>query len=181
MCRAETEILLNSKNINFGTWGQGESKTLQHLLDELASGESTLEINGSDRVVRKVEGSAVNIYYTLYQGKTLQLVEEKQVFNGDRVRKRNINTSIGEKMRPEELPMEAGIRAMQEELKISDVTLTPIRTEHRDLVASTSFPGLWTKNTIHIFETYLNTEQFKPEGYMEIQKDKTTYFIWVEI
>ena len=181
MCRAETEILLSSKNINFDVWGQGESKTLQHLLDELTSGESTLEIDGSDRVVRKVEGSAINIYYSLYQGKTLILVEEKQVFTGGRVRIRNINTSIGEKMRPSESPMEAGIRAMQEELKISDITLAPIGTEHRDLVASTSFPGLWTKNTIHVFETYLNSQQFRPEGYMEIQEDKTTYFMWVEI
>ena len=181
MCRAETEVLLNSKNINFDSWGQGESKTFEHLLAELSSGESTLGVDDSNKVVRNVAGSAVNIYYNLYTGKTLILVEEKQIFSDGRIRKRNINTSIGEKMRPSESPIEAGIRAMQEELKISDITLTPIGTEERDLVASTSFPGLWTKNTIHLFETYLNTKQFKPEGYMEIQPDKTSYFMWVEI
>lgn len=46
---------------------------------------------------------------------------------------------------------------------------------------SSSYPGLIAFYTVHTFNTILGEQEFNPEGYIEEQEDKTTYFIWEEI
>jgi len=53
--------------------------------------------------------------------------------------------------------------------------------KRRDLFydgGSQSYPGLKSKYKGHVFNCTLIDSQYKPEGYVEVQKDKSTYFIW---
>lgn len=172
MNKSELESLLKTYKIPFDTWGAGESKTISHLLQELNLEESTL-IEGSDGIIRAETGVAIDVFY----GK-LKLVEAKQVFSDGRERKRNLSTSVGEKIKPGENPLEAAARTMLEELGIVGVAFTNYHFEEKSPVASTSFPGLLTKRSLHFFDTVLSDLQFKSEGYIEKQPDKTNYFVW---
>ena len=41
-----------------------------------------------------------------------------------------------------------------------------------------SYPGLETKYKGHQYMCYFDKSQFDPNGYVEIQKDKKTFFVW---
>lgn len=45
---------------------------------------------------------------------------------------------------------------------------------------SLSYPGLTSKYKGHQFTCYLTEQQFNPEGYIEKQEDKSTFFTWVK-
>ena len=170
---------LKSRDIPYKEWGTGESKTLAHLLAEITYGEAKLEDEG-DRVLRIVVGVGINVYFRQGQ-RILKLVEDKQVFLDGRKRHRSLPTSVGEKIKHGESPDGAAERTMVEELGVIGVGLSNIGVEHREPVPSTSYPGLWTQNTIYNYETYLSPQHFHPEGYIEVQPDKTSYFIWQTI
>ena len=73
------------------------------------------------------------------------------------------------------------IRGIQEELGISgEVALTQIGTDE-EKVTSFSYPGLESQYVRHKFLAILNDNQFKPEGYVENQPDKSTFFVWEEV
>lgn len=178
MNKTELEQQLKSKGIPIEKWGVGESKTLENLLHELESGDSRLEEDPDLGVLRVEAGVGINVYFN--EGKnSLVLVEDRQVFKDGRIRRRNLPTSIGEKMRPGESPLEAVSRAFSEELNIVAIgVIFSIGEEDRQPVSSVSFPGLWTKRKIHVFDTTMPPEYFKPEGYVEEQEDKTNYYEW---
>jgi len=46
---------------------------------------------------------------------------------------------------------------------------------------SMSYPNLLSKVSLFGFEVELNESQFDPNGYIEIQEDKKTYFKWENI
>lgn len=46
---------------------------------------------------------------------------------------------------------------------------------------SNSFPGLNTQYIVHKVDAALGGDQFKPEGYVERQKDKDVYFKWRKV
>lgn len=172
----ELEDYLRSHQVPIDSWGEGESKTLVHLLAELDAGEShLLEKDGS--LLRIENGVAVNVLYEM-EGQKLILHEVMQVFADGRPRKRDLSTSIGEKVKPGESLAAAAQRALDEELGIIGVALTNCRDEDRPPLPSRSFPGLMSKRTITIYDCYLNPDQYNPEGYIEHQLDKTTYFVW---
>lgn len=169
-----TELVkfLNNRKIPYENWGTGESKTLVHLLAEITSGEAILE-DKHNRVLRIVTGVGVNVLF-----QHLKLVEEKQIFSDGRERRRGLSTSVGEKMKAGESPDEAAIRTLKEELGIVGVAISNTGVENREPVPSTSYPGLWTKNTVYIYGARLSSHQFRHEGYIEVQSDKTSYFVW---
>jgi hypothetical protein len=73
------------------------------------------------------------------------------------------------------------IRGIKEELGIEgDLSLREIGIEE-ETTDSPSYPGLKSHHIYHNFEVSLNDQQFNPDGYIEDQEDKTTYFIWEEI
>lgn len=79
-------------------------------------------------------------------------------------------------------PLSASIRAMKEETDLvlpfaSGPNLTGNKEIGRE---SSSFPGLISRYSVSCFEVYLTSEQFNPEGYVEEQEDKTTFFVWEE-
>ena len=160
-------------------WGKGYAKTLSHLLKEIESGECTILEEGGN-ILREIEFAMCEMFYR--DGKNLfKLIEQKQVFNDGRTRIRDKESSVSEKMMIGEDPLESLIRGIKEELgiilgesqieEVGDVKKTE---------SSQSFPGLITRYNGHNFTCFLNQDQYSPNGYVEVQKDKSTHFIWEE-
>ena len=172
---------LENAKIDVSQWGIGGAKTIKHLLKEIENGETILVTDEVGELLRKVVMGGVIVYYTSSDGKKYRLKEEKQIFKDGRERRRSLEQSVLEKMKPNEDPEEAMIRGMREELGIKgEIALTKIDMNEKSEM-STSYPGLLTQFTRHIFEATLNDEQFRPEGYIEEQPDKSTHFVWEEV
>jgi hypothetical protein len=160
-------------------WGKGYAKTLSHLLKEIESGECTILEEGVN-LLREIEFAMCEMFY--HDGKNLfKLIEEKQVFNDGRTRIRDKESSVSEKMMIGEDPLESLIRGVEEELGIIlDESQIEEEGDVKKIESSQSFPGLITKYSGHNFTCFLNQNQYNPTGYVEVQKDKSTYFIWEE-
>lgn len=177
----ELKEYLLKHGVDVESWGTGESKTLSHLLKEIHEGESVLELQKNGELHRIVTGVGVDVFY-LDGSVLLKLEEEKQVFKDGRQRTRVLTASISEKMTANETPVEAAKRALREELKISDYDLsTDFVTKIKDPASSASFPGLQSRGVIYVYCCFIPSSEFKQEGYIEEQEDKTTYFIWKEV
>jgi hypothetical protein len=172
----ELKARLSKYGIDISRFGQGSAKSLEHLFREIESGETQLvEENG--RLIRRVSVLAVDVFHEV-DGDRLRLKEDRQVFADGRVRRRSMPTSIGEKLRIEEDPLEAIARALKEELGISKFdVLTPVRTT-TTMEESPSYPGILSKYSSHELGIVIDPTEYREEGYTEIQTDKTTYFIW---
>jgi 8-oxo-dGTP pyrophosphatase MutT (NUDIX family) len=175
----ELSSYLKSHGINPDNWGVGGTRTIKHLLNELQSSECRLEeING--RLIRHVIGVGINVFYK--DGETiLRLDEDRQVFTTGQQRRRNIITSLGEKMYPDEKPEDAAVRALKEELQLSDYSFGVPQIEDRAPTPSKAYPGLITRHLVYLFDVLLKSEDYKPCGYQEVQPDKTTHFVWQKI
>jgi hypothetical protein len=170
--------LLDDHAIDYSGWGNGSTKTLGHLYKEIESGETILEEDLEGKLVRKLVVGAVRILYYSPDGHVYELREEKQVFQDGRERSRNMPKSLSEKMKCDENPDEAMIRGIQEELQISgDIFLSKDNSSIKQ-EESPSYPGLVSEYTEHHYTFVMNDEQFRPEGYQELQDDKITYFSW---
>jgi hypothetical protein len=180
--RLDIEILskhLERFGVDTSTWGLGKAKTVEHLLDEINNQESNLFINDSGELIRKIEVACSFVFYKSDDGRLFRLKEDRQVFNGGRERRRDSSgQAVFEKMKSDENPTEAIIRGMREELGVDGVIDVTELGQDDQLRGSNSYPGLVTMCTFHVFETTLNDGQFKPDGYVEVQKDKSTYFVW---
>lgn len=179
MRKAELEALLVEHKVPIERWGRGKAKTLEHLLSEVKSGEVVLKKRGG-RLIRYLRVAALTVLYTDGEN-TLTLVEKEQVFADGRVRRRKF-LGIGEKIPLGERPADAAYRALKEELKI--MSKPPLRARRRYARAvkeSGSYPGLLTRFVFFPFDVYLSHDDYRAEGYIERQKDKTTYFVWKKL
>lgn len=169
---------LEEAGIDTSKWGIGNAKTLEHLLKEIQEGESVLNKNENGEYLREVVVADSEIYYNSPDGKVYRLKEEKQVFKDGRERRRNLNGSVSEKMKSGEVPFDAILRGVREELGITgNIELMDNGVE--DIVLdSPSYPGLKMRKVVYKFKINLTSEQFNPEGYIEKQEDKDTYFVW---
>ena len=130
---------LMNHNIPVETWGTGSAKTLDHLLNEIKGKECKLiEVDGE--LIRTIYVVSAEIYYMDTFG-SFKLKEERQVFKGGRSRTRSLESSLSEKIKADEIPIDGIIRGTR-------------------------------------FSCKLNRNQYKPNGYIEVQKDKTVYFVW---
>lgn len=173
--------LLKKYNIPCDIWGTGKSKTIQHLLDEIKGEEcSVIEEHGS--LTRYIEFVGIKIFFTDKEGTRWFLKEDRQEFNDGRTRRRNIPNSVSEKMKFGEDPLISAIRGIREELgvKIEAHQLSKRRDLHYD-GGSVSYPGLETKYKGHRFLCEFKDDDFNPNGYIEIQRDKKTFFVWEKI
>jgi hypothetical protein len=169
---------LEKHGIPLDQWGKGQAKTFQHLLKEMAENECELVEDEEKGLVRRVSVLGIDIYYQPQGSERLRLFEEKQVFIDGRERRRSLPTSMGEKLTPGEDLDQAAKRAIREELGITDgVQAQYIKTLRNERV-SDSFPGLLSQYVNHFYEANLTEKQYNPEGFKEVQEDKTTYFAW---
>lgn len=172
--------LLTKHQVPFDKWGHGEAKTLGHLVSEVSSSETTLAEDEEHGLVRRVCNARVEIFYQ--EGEDIfQLVEEKQIFSDGRVRRRGF-AWIGEKLNLGESYKEGARRAIAEELGISEsIPLVKLRQVVSGPMSSLSFPGLKSIYTIQVYQARMPKRLFKQGGYIEEQRDKTTYFVWRKV
>ena len=173
---------LADAGIDTSSWGTGQAKTLAHLQREIESGETILITGETGELLRRVVvGGADIFYYQSPDGKKYRLKEDRQVFKDGRERRRAFGQAVSEKMKPDEEPRSAMIRGIQEELGISgEIALSETGTDVQQ-VTSPSYPGLESEYIRHKFQATLVDEQFNPDGYIEKQSDKSTYFVWEEV
>jgi len=164
--------LLTRHGIDVALYGTGKAKTIAHLVKEVNEGECTL-ISSDKGLVRELNVVSAMVYY-----ETLVLKETKQVFADGREKVRTKDSSVSEKLQPGEDPWEGLKRGITEELAIQgELDIVQLDTEVVER-ESDSFPGLLGRYNLYKFNVYLTPEQYQPEGYMEIQSDKVTYFGW---
>jgi len=180
-----TDVLkkqLADAGIDISSWGTGQAKTLAHLQEEIKSGETILITGETGKLLRKVVIVGADIYYRSSSGEEYRLREDRQVFKKDgRERRRDLGQAVSEKMKPDQDPKTAMIYGIQEELGISGkINLTKTGTDEQKTI-SFSYPGLEAQYIRYKFQAVLNDEQFNPDGYVEEQPDKSTYFIWEEV
>lgn len=169
---------LKEYSIPVEEWGTGEAKNVEHLLDEIRGEECNLEDRGG-YLIRSIEFVGVRIYHKDKDNVTWVLKEDKQEFKDGRVRRRNMPSSVSEKMKFGEDSLISAIRGIKEELGINVEGHQLIKM--RDLFyngGSQSYPGLRTRYKGHQFTCFFNDDQFDENGYIEIQKDKSTFFKW---
>lgn len=171
---------LEQAGVDISVWGKGEAKTLEALHQELEKRESFLQVvDGKLELLRYVVSA--NVYYTTKEGRKLRLQEDKQIFQDGRIRHRNFNDPIADKMQPGEDPKTAMLRCLEEELGlVGDLDLKQIE-QYQKKYESQSYPGLPSEYIVYSFAVFLNDEQFQEAGYVEAQDDKSTYFVWEEV
>jgi hypothetical protein len=174
--------LLNNYNIPLYQWGTGDAKTIDHLLEEVTSGETVLvEDNDSKDLIREFSFLAI-IVFCKYDGKKFKLIEEKQVFNDGRERVRKTGISVGEKIKQNDNDIEESIkRALQEELNIKEGFSIGKIEQVKENVYSSSYPGLKSRRIRFDTTVEIDVYQYNPKGYKEVQYDKTTYFVWEKV
>jgi len=177
-----SEELLKNKlikyNIPVDLWGTGNAKTIKHLYNEILEGESIIE-EKSDQIIRYIEFVGIVIYYTDEDDQRWILKEDRQEFKDGRTRRRDMMSSVSEKMKFGENPNLSAIRGIKEELGIEIKSSQLVK--RRDLNydgGSNSYPGLKTIYKGHQYICNLEKEQFDPKGYIEVQEDKSTFFVW---
>lgn len=186
MCASEREFndesvvrisrLLDQFAIDTSRWGMNGAKTIEDLVAEIAAGESLLEECGGE-LVRVTTSLGVDVFVRIY-GKTYLLKEKVQVFADGYERRRNLSTSLGEKLLPGEDIIAAVRRALKEELGVDLIDDLSIGDEEFMERQSNSYPGLKTHITIQHAAVEISPSQFVAEGYVERQLTKTTYFVW---
>lgn len=177
LTKSELQELLFRYNIPLATWGTGEAKTLNDLYTEIRHGESALEVEEKNKLVREVGVVKIDIFYKDETG-TYKLAEDYQEFYDGRRRMIKHDCPVGEKMKPHETPIQAFERALREELSIT----RPIQghaTKARVITKiSKSYPGLVSRYREHRFTVTIPKKYYNAEGYMERDGDRTTYFSW---
>ena len=176
----DLEKYLIKFSIPLNEWGKGYAKTIEHLFLEIESEECSLtEENGI--LIRNIEFVMCEIFYRKGE-KIYKLIEDKQIFKDGRIRRRKKDSSVSEKMKIGENPIQSLIRGIDEELGVSLNESQLSREEDlKEEEFSQSFPGLMTRYKGHNFTCFFNDSQYNPKGYIENQKDKSTYFVWEDI
>jgi hypothetical protein len=166
---------LKDYQIPLEQWGTGKAKTVRHLAKEILEGETVL-VDKDGEVIRRVELVHVDVRHTTDNGE-IQLVEDRQVFTDGRERRRGL-TGISEKMKPGEDPLASAKRALAEEIGVTgngEIIKLGVEEETQ---TSPSYPGLTTEYLRHEMLTQLPESAFNSDGYVEVQADKSTYFVW---
>lgn len=173
--------LLIRHNVPVNSWGKGGTKNLADLLREIEKGETTLSVRDGE-LIRETSVLFITVRCSPPGSPPLRLKEDRQVFRDGRVREREhpYGASLGEKLRAGEKPdAEAVERALEEELGVTSFGILrwdEPRIREQD---SPSYPGLRARFTEYHCEVELR-RAYRPEGYVEAQLAKTTYFVWVE-
>ncbi|MBU1084930.1 MAG: hypothetical protein ABIJ43_04430 [Candidatus Beckwithbacteria bacterium] len=171
---------LSGKGVSVSEWGKNEAKTVRHFFNEIKNGDCVL-VDTSEGLRRRVVSANVRVYHQA-DDDLFYLKEDRQEFKDGRVRKRDWFTwSASEKVKPTESIEEGGERVLREELKIQG-DLNIVRKEVKpESTESPSYPGLHTEYQSNFFDAYLTDKQYNPDGYIEEQPDKITYWVWEKV
>lgn len=169
--------LLTQHGIDYkNKWGVGEAKAFENLVSDITLGEAQL-VSKNRTLIWKSRCSSVLVTF-----QDLVLVEDRQVFSDGRIRRRpqHYGTSVNEKLRPLEKPLDGALRAMREELGISIIDPSELKFLRESLIEapSQSYPGLISRYTRYEYGWEALRGLYVPRGYVERQGDKTTYFVW---
>lgn len=173
--------LLVTTGVDISTWGTGGAKTVAQLLKEMREGESQVTFHPEAGVHRAVRIAWVDVLYLDLQGNIFQLVEDRQEYRDGRHRKRQLPSSLGEKFKPGENPDDAAVRALHEELGVSTFKSLHEIGQEQELYVPDSYPGLATNYETYSFVAMLDDASFNPDGYIELQADKTNYYTWEKV
>ncbi len=139
------EMWLKKYKIDYEKWGNGNSKSLHNLWQELEAGEVQLKDNPPLRVVDVVQ--------IIIRQNDLVLVEaEQEFFNGQR---RFRQQPPSEKIKPGEDIQKAARRCLQEELGVPPENITlnmESHQQHQTSSNSFSYPGLPSQYNFHLLE-----------------------------
>lgn len=173
---------LQQHSIDTKLWGEGATKTVELLMEELDKGEAQLTVTEEGNLLRVLNSLCVNILHRTSDGKIFILEEERQEFQNGQSRKRvYLNGSVAGKIEGGETPEEAARRELLEELKIPFDGPLELEATTVSLRESQSYPGLTTQYNLSIFGMEMPAENFMPEGYIEVQDRVTTFFEWKQI
>jgi len=172
---------LQDAGIDTSGWGKGGTKTINQLCKEIKEGETILVKNEQGELLRRVIVGGADIYYVSPEGKKYRLAEEKQVFKNGSERRRDFGHAVSEKIKHGEDIKNAIVRGIIEELGIEGGLSLEDMGTHEEILSSPSYPGLKSQYVLPEFKIFLNETQFKSEGYIETQDDKSTHFVWKEI
>jgi hypothetical protein len=175
--------LLKTGGVSQDGWGKNGTKNFGQLMAELQNGEASLAFTGR-RLFRQLRILNLDVYYVDCEtNQRFRLIEKEQVFKDGSKRIRSKSPSVGEKLCKDESADEQSIsRALKEELGINWPAAKFYATDFYTTQShSKSYPGLETRTEVFRFDVYLTPEQFRRQGYIEYQSDKTTYFVWEEI
>jgi len=171
--------LLKDHNIDLNKWGTSVYKTPQHLWKEIQQEECTLyEMGGT--IYREVQYIGAKIQYKK-DGVNYRLWEDRAIFKDGRIRIRPIEHSMAEKFKSGENTNDVVVRGMKEELGIDINPKQAIYYNKERIEENGDYPGIRSFHTGYLYLIALNDKQFKPEGYVEHQKDKDIYFVWKEM
>lgn len=168
--------VLASHRIDVTSWGRSATKTPSDLFEEIQAGETVLVEEG-EQIMRKVSVAGVNVFYNDGHRK-LRLIEERQVFINGQERRRTMESSVSEKLKARENPKKAAERGVKEELGIDGKLTLKSKGKSERQQVSPSYPEVASKYVTFRFETWLNNNQYKSEGYIEDDGKKKTYFVW---
>jgi hypothetical protein len=177
--RTLTDQLIGA-GIDISLWGAGGAKTVAHLHQEIEEGESQMTFS-PEGVTRSVRVAWVDVLYLDTQGDIYCLVEDRQEYNDGRTRTRSLSTSLGEKLKPHESAPEGALRAIEEELGIKTVQSLHALGSESTTHTPDSYPGLESQYETHAFAAVIDEASYDPSGYIEIQADKTNYYVWEKI
>lgn len=164
-------------------YGVDGAKTVGHLLEEVKAGESIISVDTSGNMYREVSVAWVHVLCNLSNGESYILKEDRQEFSNGYVKRRELTSSLGEKLTVGEDPGLATVRALEEELGIDELSIVSIHTlgSHTEAWTPDTYPGLESSYVSHQYATVITEDAFNPDGYKEVQADKTSYFVWEKI
>ena len=172
--------LLVDAGIPVDLYGIGDAKTVHHLLSEVADGESLMAVDSSGNLHRELSVLWVDVINIRPNGDIYLLKEDRQEFHGRlKPKRRKLQSSIGEKLKPGEDPVTAVKRALEEELGIKQeiTSLHHLGDEQKDHTPET-YPGLTSSYNFYKYAAVIPDEAFVVQGYIERQVDKTNYYVW---
>jgi ADP-ribose pyrophosphatase YjhB (NUDIX family) len=159
--------------LKIGHWGQGGNKSLTDLIKEIMRRESYLRIDnrGISRIVRMVKMRIIR------DGQLL--IEDRQIFPDGCERK--VSRIPGGKISSHELPQEALIREMREELYCEKqqfrFSTKGVQLQEKQ---SISYPSLLTVYEMHTFDVVLDPQVVIPDNFQTKDENGThLFFKWV--
>ena len=154
----ELNSWLTAHGVDTASWGVGKAKTISHLLDEVVSKESTLQLLAG-QVFRCL--TVVKMVICHPTGAPRHLVHARQKMADGRVRERNVLPS--EKMVAGEEAKHAAVRGVLEEMGEYVLAQQLIKVDPEtllvwnEIVDSPSYPSLTTQYTLYQVGVRLRT------------------------